>query len=86
VKRLFEDTDEQAEKVLVELARATPIWKKIQQAIETTNTSRRFALAGLRRRYPGANDEQLRRRLAALVLDRDLVIKAYGWDPEQEGY
>jgi hypothetical protein len=85
-KRLFEDTDEDAERVLIDLARATPAWRKIQQVNEITRMMRTFAMIGLRQRYPNATEEELRRRLAALVLPRDLVIKAYGWDPEVEGY
>lgn len=85
-KPLFADTDEETEKVLIELARATPIWKKFQQVASTTETCRAFAMAGLRRRYPQATEAELRKRLAALVLDRETVIKVYGWDPEKEGY
>ena len=43
-------------------------------------------MAGLRRRYPQAGEDELRRRFAALVLDRDTVMRVYGWDPEVEGY
>jgi hypothetical protein len=85
-KRLFEDTDEKAEQILVELARKTPIWKKFRQVSDTSETVRAFALAGLKRRYPHASEKEIRLRLAALFLDRDTVIKVYGWDPEKEGY
>jgi hypothetical protein len=85
-KRLFEDTDEGAEQVLIELARATPAWKKFQQVASATETVRAFAMAGLKERYPNATEEELRKRLAALALDRETVIKVYGWDPEIEGY
>ena len=83
---LFSDTDEEAERVLIELARAMPPWKKVKQIADTTKACRQFAMAGLRERYPQAPEEELRRRLAALLLDRETVIKAYGWDPEVEGY
>ncbi|MCI0487058.1 MAG: hypothetical protein L0229_10715 [Blastocatellia bacterium] len=85
-KPLFLDTDEEAERVLIELARTTPPWKKVEQVAATTKACRQFAMAGLRGRYPQATEEELRKRLAALVLDRETVIKAYGWDPEVEGY
>jgi len=49
-------------------------------------TGREFALAGLRARYPSASPGELQRRLAALVLDRDIVRRVYGWDPAKEGY
>jgi len=85
-KRLFEDTDEATERRLIELARNTPLWKKFRQASDTRETTKKFALMGLRQRYPQASGEELKKRLAALLLDRDIVIQVYGWDPEKEGY
>lgn len=82
----LEDTSPEAERVLIELARATPVWRKFEQVAETTETCRAFAMAGLRKRYPKASEEEIHRRLAALVLDRETVIRVYGWDPKVEGY
>ena len=82
----LEDTTPDAERVLIELARATPVWRKFEQVAETTKTCRAFAIAGLRTRYPNASEDELHRRLAALVLDRETVIRVYGWDPKVEGY
>lgn len=80
------DTDPETERVLIELVRATPDGKKIQQIFDSIETTRAFAMAGLRSRYPQASDEELKKRLAALVFDRETVIKVYGWDPGVEGY
>ncbi len=41
--------------------------------------------AELRRRYPDATDRELQLRLAARSYDRDLMIKAFGWDPKIHG-
>ena len=82
----LEDTQPDAERVLIELARATPVWRKFELVAETTETCRAFAMIGLRKRYPHANEEDLRRRIVALVLDRETVIRVYGWDPKIEGY
>ncbi|HXG65656.1 MAG TPA: hypothetical protein VNO70_11155 [Blastocatellia bacterium] len=83
---LLSDTEPEAERVMIELLRAMPDWKKFQQVIELTKTSRAMAMAGLRSRYPQASEEELHKRLAALVFDRETVIRVYGWDPEIEGY
>lgn len=80
------DTDPETERVMIELARATPDWKKIEQVCSMIETTRALAMAGLRERYPNASEEELKKRLAALVLDRETVIEVYGWDPEVEGY
>lgn len=36
---------------------------------------------GVRRLYPDADDAEVLRRVAARHLPRELVIRAYGWDP-----
>ncbi len=85
-KRLFEDTDEETEQVLIRMNRAMPDWKKCQQIFSLIETGRQLALAGLRERYPNADEEELNKRYAALVLDKETVIKVYGWNPDIEGY
>jgi hypothetical protein len=80
------DTDPETERVLIELVRAMPDGKKIQQIFELIETTRAWAMVGLRSRYPHASEEELKKRLAALVFDRETVIKVYGWDPKVEGY
>jgi hypothetical protein len=82
----LDDTDPEVRRVLIELARNTPVWKKFAQVAATTEMRRAFAKAGLRRRYPNATEEEISRRLAAVVLDRETVIRVYGWDPKVEGY
>lgn len=85
-KRLFEDTDEATERKLIDLTRALPDWKKLNLLFSLIESGRQLALSGLRSRYPQATREELKKRYAALVLDRDTVMKVYGWDPEKEGY
>jgi hypothetical protein len=58
--------------------------QKLQRVSELNDTVRELAMAGLRRRYPEADGRELLRRYAALVLDRETVIRVYGWDPEGE--
>ncbi|MEM7201802.1 MAG: hypothetical protein AAF628_16160 [Planctomycetota bacterium] len=36
---------------------------------------------GLRERYPDASDEEIRLRRFATWLDRQMMIRCYGWDP-----
>lgn len=85
-KRLFADTDEATERKLIELARNTPLWKKFRQVSDTRETTKKFAMMGLRNRYPHATEKELKKRLAAIFLDREIVVQVYGWDPEKEGY
>lgn len=80
------DTTPEAERVLIEIARAMPGPKKIDQVFDLIELVRSFSMAGLRSRHPEASEEELKKRLAALVFDRETVIEVYGWDPKIEGY
>lgn len=83
---LLSDTSTDAEEVLVTLLRTTPVWKRLKMVEDLNESLRALATADLRRCYPDANHEELKRRLAARLLGREEVIAAYGWDPEVEGY
>jgi len=80
------DTDPETERLLIELSRNRPIWKQFRQVGALNRMTRAFAMAGIRQRYPEASEEEVRRRLAAVLFDRETVIKVFGWDPEIEGY
>ena len=80
------DTTPEAERVLIELTRAMPDARKIDQVFESIETVRRFGMIGLRSRHPEASEEELNKRMAAIVFDRETVIEVYGWDPHIEGY
>ena len=80
------DTDPETERLLIELSRNRPIWKQFRQVGALNRMTRAFAMAGIRQRYPEATEEEVRRRLAAVLFDRETVIKVFGWDPEIEGY
>ena len=80
------DTDPETERLLIELSRNRPIWKQFRQVGALNRMTRAFAMAGIRQRYPEATEDEVRRRLAAVLFDRETVIKVFGWDPEIEGY
>jgi hypothetical protein len=40
----------------------------------------------VRLRHPDAGPDEVRLRALALRLGRDLMIAAYGWDPDIEGW
>jgi len=81
-----DDTDPQAERVYIEMLRHAPTWKRAEELAGLIHARNILILADLRRRYPNANAEELRKRLAARLLARDDVIRMFGWDPEKEGY
>jgi hypothetical protein len=86
VEPLWSDTTPEAQAVLYELLRRAPVWKRLALACELTQATRLLALADLRRRFPAATEEELRRRFIARLLPREDVIRAYGFDPALEDY
>jgi len=77
------DTSPRTERYLIEQLRKMPAYIKARQSAELTRTCRELALSGIRRRYPDASDRECELRLAALWLDRDIMVKAFHWDPEE---
>ena len=75
---LSRDTDPAAERVLIELMRQAPVWRKLELLAQLNELARALALSGLRQRYPDAGPEELRRRLADLLLGPELAAAAYG--------
>ncbi|HVF42265.1 MAG TPA: hypothetical protein VM936_04600 [Pyrinomonadaceae bacterium] len=80
------DTSPEAQQVLFELTRRTPVWKRLRLTCELVQATRTLMLADLRGRFPDAGEEELRRRFIARVLPREQVIRAFGFDPAAEGY
>lgn len=82
VKPLSPDTSPETQRVLYRLAREMPVWKRLALTCELIQTTRLLVLADLRRQFPEAGEGELRRRLAARLLPREDVIRAYGFDPD----
>ena len=72
------DTSRAAESKLFELARKAPAWRKVELIGEMYRTVCDLALSGLRKRYPHAPAEELRRRLADILLGPELARRVYG--------
>ena len=72
------DTAKATERVLFELARKAPAWRKAELIGEMRRTVCDLALSGLRERYPQASPKELRRRLAEILLGTELALRAYG--------
>ena len=75
---LFPDTRPEAEAVLIGLLRQAPPWRKLIMVGQLNQAVRTLALSGLRIRHPEATSQELRRRLADLLLGPDLAAQVYG--------
>jgi hypothetical protein len=62
----------------IELLRQAPAWRKLEMVGQMNQTLRTLALSGLRQRHPSATQDELRRRLADLLLGLALAAQVYG--------
>lgn len=72
------DTDRATERIQIELLAAAPEWRRGQLMFEMIETVRALVFAGVRERYPAADEAEVRRRAADVLLGEELAAKAYG--------
>jgi hypothetical protein len=72
------DTAPEVERLQIELLRAMPPGRKLVLAADLSAAVKVLALAGVRARYPGATEGEVRRRLATLLLGEELARRVYG--------
>ena len=84
MRTLAEDTQPEAERVLIELQRGASPKRKLAMVLNANRTARLLALTGLRERHPNESPARLQRRLADLWLGPELAAKAYGPLPDHE--
>ncbi len=80
------DTHPEAEKRLIEGYRAmTPVrkWQGVRDLNRMLDT---LARADVRRRHPDADEREVNLRVASRRLPAELMRRAFGWDPDREGY
>ncbi len=81
------DTPPEIEEMVLNRYRRMTPFEKLLQVWELNRMAQSMAALRIQTQYgPGLSDRELRLRLAALWLDRETMIKAFGWDPEVEGY
>jgi hypothetical protein len=80
------DTSRKVESILIEAYRRMSTWEKVRRVTEMTRACEQLARIGIQARHPEATGREVYLRLAALKLDRETMVRAFGWDPEQEGY
>jgi len=75
------DTSPEAERVMIELLRQAPAWRRLQLADRMSSTVRGLCWAGLCARHPKATEAELRRRFADIHLGPKLAEKVFGPGP-----
>jgi len=75
---LYSDTHPKMESLQIQLWRQASPTRKMHMLAQLNASVHMLALAGLRSRYPQASETELRRRLADLLLGKELASKVYG--------
>lgn len=75
---LFPDTSTSAQRVLVARLQGLAAWRKLRMVSDMNATVLSLTQAGLRDRFPAAGPDELRRRLAEILLGTELAERAYG--------
>ena len=81
----MDDTSPKALEVLIELSRRLTPGERFERMFELNQMMEELSREDVRRLYPNAGEREVFLRTAARRLGRDLMIKAYGWDPEAHG-
>jgi len=82
----FTDTDPRAMEVWLDLLRQKPAGERLATTLGLADLALKMAEAGVRKMHPQAPDREVFLRVAARHLPRELMIQAYGWDPEADGH
>jgi len=80
------DTHPKAARVLIEGFRRMTPEQRLAQVDDLSRAARHLAELRIRAQYPDATDHEVRMRLGALTLGRKTMQRAFGWDPEREGW
>jgi hypothetical protein len=81
------DTPLEVEEFLLARYRSMSPREKLHRVFDLNQTVRELAAARIRAEHgPQISERELRFRLVSLWLDRSTMIKAFGWDPEVQGY
>jgi len=80
------DTSAETERRQIEAWREMNAAQKLAIVSQLALAAEEMARAGIRERHPNATGREIELRLGALRLDRDTMIRVFGWDPEKQGY
>jgi len=78
----YDDTDPEALEVFLELHRRMTTAERVARVFELTAFQESLQQASVRRMYPDADEREVFLRVAARRLDRETMIRVYGWDPD----
>lgn len=79
------DTSRDVERRMLEHWRHATPGQRLERVLSIGRSVNELTRAYLRKQYPTATAREIELRLAARSIDRELMIRAFGWDPDREG-
>ena len=73
-----DDTRPETAAIMRKLMRAATPARKLEMAGQMYETVKILSIAGLKSRFPNDTPQMTRRRLADILLGKDLAVKVYG--------
>jgi len=86
MKTLSPDTSPEVERIMIEGYRKMSAARKLEIMQDLINAACLLALGDIKRTHPKADRREIMLRLASRRIEPELMRKAFGWDPEVEGY
>ena len=80
------DTSPEAERILIEGYRRMSPARKGRCVAEMNEAVRAMQLADIKARHPHADAHEIKMRLASRWIEPALMLAAFGWDVQKEGY
>ncbi|HEU0299921.1 MAG TPA: hypothetical protein VFR37_10710 [Longimicrobium sp.] len=80
------DTSPEAERFLIEAYDRMTIDEKLERVFSLNRMLEQLQRARIKADYGEMPEREMQLRLASLRLGRELMIKAFGWDPAEKGW
>lgn len=77
-----EDTAPEIDRLLVEQWRSMPPSEKLRRVVDDCRAVEQLAVAGILHQHPGADEREVRFRLATRRFGRDTAVALMRWDPD----
>ena len=78
------DTHPDIEAMLVDRWRSETLGQKLRRVDDLTKTGEILSRTGIRRQFPEASEEEVRLRVIARRLNKDEMLRVYGWHPDSD--
>lgn len=86
MKLLSADTPIEVERLMIEAYRRMTPEQKLERVFGLRQALQELTAAAIRQQRPDASESEIRLRVASRSIPRELMVRAFGWDPEVEGY